>query len=101
MPGLLADLVRREKVQSVVLGASWAGYRDKGMLIEREGRRLPLDTIEGKDAFYANLEGYVRMLQGQGAEVFLVLGVPSHGRFDPSAMVTRSLTSLSRRSGCR
>jgi hypothetical protein len=94
MPGLLADLVRREKVQSVVLGASWAGYRDKGMLIEREGRRLPLNTIVGKDAFYANLEDYVRMLQRHEAEVYLVLGVPSHGRFDPGAMVRRSLTSL-------
>jgi len=67
---------------------------------DRTRRRwLPLDTTEGKDAFYANLEGYVGMLQGQGAVVFLVLGVPSHGRFDPSAMVRRSL--ISSRSGCR
>ena len=42
LPGILVDLVRREKVQSVVLGAAWAGYSDEGMLIEREGRRVAL-----------------------------------------------------------
>jgi hypothetical protein len=69
MPGLLADLVRRERVQSVVLGALWASYRDKNMLIERKGKKLPSDTQEGNDAFYANLEDYVRMLQSEGATV--------------------------------
>ena len=94
LPGILVDLVQREKVQSVVLGAAWAGYSDEGMLIEREGRRLPLNTKEGMDAFYANLEDYVRLLQGQGAKVYLVLGVPFHERFNPGKMVTRSLTGF-------
>ena len=76
MPGILASLVRRENVQSVVLGASWPGYSDKGMLIEREGRRLALDTQDGHDAFYANLEDYVRLLQRQGARIYLVAGSP-------------------------
>jgi hypothetical protein len=94
LPGILVDLVQREKVQSVVLGAAWSGYRDKSMLIEREGRRLPLNTREGMDAFYANLEDYVRLLQGHGARVYLVLGVPVHDRFSPGEMVTRSLTGF-------
>jgi peptidoglycan/LPS O-acetylase OafA/YrhL len=94
LPGMLVELVRREKVQSVVLGAAWSGYSAEGMLIEREGRLLPLRTKEGKDAFYANLEDYVRLLQGQGARVYLVLGVPGHHRFDPSEMVARSLTGF-------
>jgi peptidoglycan/LPS O-acetylase OafA/YrhL len=94
LPDILVDLVRREKVQSVVLGAAWSGYGDAGMLIEREGRRLPLNTKEGMDAFYANLEDYVRLLQGQGAKVYLVLGVPVHDRFNPGEMVTRSLTGF-------
>jgi peptidoglycan/LPS O-acetylase OafA/YrhL len=94
LPGILADLVRREKVQSVVLGAGWSGYSDEGMLIEREGRRSPLNTKVGMDAFYANLEDYVRLLQGQGAKVYLVLGLPYHARLDPSNMVARSLTGL-------
>jgi hypothetical protein len=94
LPGLLVDLVQREKVQSVVLGAAWAAYRDEGMLIEREGRRLPLNTTEGMDAFYANLEDYVRMLQGEGAKVYLVVGVPTHHGFNPGEMVTRSLTGF-------
>jgi peptidoglycan/LPS O-acetylase OafA/YrhL len=93
-PDILVDLVRREKVQSVVLGAAWDGYSAEGMLIEREGRRLPLNTTESMDAFYANLEDYVRLLQGEGAKVYLVLGVPVHQRFNPGEMVTRSLTGF-------
>jgi peptidoglycan/LPS O-acetylase OafA/YrhL len=94
LPGILVDLVQREKVQSVVLGAAWSGYGGEGMLIEREGRRLPLNTKEGMDAFYANLEDYVRLLQGHGARIYLVLGVPAHHRFNPGEMVTRSLTGF-------
>lgn len=91
LTGKLIDLVRREKVQSVVLGAAWSGYGAEGMQIEREGRRLPLDTKEGTDAFYANLGDYVRLLQGEGAKVYLVLGMTGHRRFDPSEMIARSL----------
>lgn len=94
LPGILIDLVRREKAQAVVLGAAWAGYNLEGMLIEREGKRLPLNTTEGTDAFYANLEDYVGLLQAQGAKVYLVLGTPVHERFNPGAMVTRSLTGF-------
>jgi peptidoglycan/LPS O-acetylase OafA/YrhL len=91
LPGVLVDLVRREKVQSVVLGAFWSGYSDESILIEREGRRFPLSTTDGVDDFYANLEDYVRLLQGQGAKVYLVLGVPVHRHFNPGEMVTRSV----------
>jgi hypothetical protein len=98
LTSILVDLVQREKVQSVVLGAAWRGYSAEGigesMLIEREGRRLPLNTKEGMDAFYANLEDYIRLLQGQDAKVYLVRGVPRHNRFDPGEMVTRSLTGF-------
>jgi len=94
LPGILVDLVQREKVQSVVLGGAWVNYSGEGMLIEREGKRLPLNTKEGMDAFYANLEDYVRLLQGQGAKVYLVLEVPAHHRFNPGEMVTRSLTGF-------
>jgi peptidoglycan/LPS O-acetylase OafA/YrhL len=94
LPGLLVDLVQREKVQSVVLGAAWVSYSDEDMLIERGGGLLPLSTMEGTDAFYSNLEDYVRLLQGQGAKVYLVLGVPIHDRFNPGKMVTRSLTGF-------
>ena len=90
MPAILTELVRRENIQTVVLGASWAGYGSESMLIERDGRRFSLAMRDGKDAFYANLKDYVRLLQDQGAEVYLVLGVPINGtRFNPSRMVTR------------
>jgi hypothetical protein len=95
MPGILLDLVRREKIETVVLGASWAGYGGVTMQIERHGKRMSLTEPEGRDAFYANLEDYVRLLQGQGAKVYLVLGVPGDlVRFDPNQMITRGLTGF-------
>ena len=81
LPDVLIDLVRRERVQSVVLGAAWGGYEGiEGTLIERRGRRLPLSQPEGVDALYANLEEYVRLLQQHGAKVYLVRGTPTHSR---------------------
>jgi hypothetical protein len=94
LPDILVDLVQRENVQSVVLGAAWGGYSGEGMLIERAGRRLALNTKESMDGFYANLEDYVRLLQSKGAKVYLVLGVPFHERFNPDKMVARSLTGF-------
>jgi hypothetical protein len=94
MPGILIDLVQREKIQSVVLGASWAGYGGESMRIEREGGRLSLDVLDGRAAFYANLEDYVRLLQSHGAKIYLVLGVPVSTRFNPTEMVARTPTSF-------
>jgi len=95
LPAILAELVRREKVQSVVLGASWIGYAGGNMLIERDGRRLAPGTADGQDSFYANLEDYVRLLQGLGANVYLVLGVPGSSSFNPSQMITRGVLGFS------
>ncbi|WP_168213006.1 MULTISPECIES: acyltransferase family protein [unclassified Bradyrhizobium] len=94
LPSILFDLVQREKVQSVVLGAAWSGYINEDMMMEVEGRRLPLTAKEGVDAFYFNLEHYVRLLQSQRATVYLVLAAPAHPRFSPREMVTRSLTGF-------
>ena len=92
MPSILADLVRNEKVQTVVLGASWLGYVGTELSIEREGMRLPLSSTAGKIAFFANLKDYVRLLQSLG-QGYLVLGAPIDvNRFNPSKMVTRGLT---------
>lgn len=85
----LVDLVRRETIRTVVLGASWNGYGSK--IIERDGRSFQINQREGADAFYANLEDYVSRLQELGAKVYLVLPVPNHRRFDPATMVTRSM----------
>ena len=93
LPNILADLVKRERVSSVVLGAAWAGYGEE-MQMEVEGRRIPLNTTEGMDAFFASLEGYIRLLQGEGAKVYLVLRLPDHQRFNPSGMLTRSLSGF-------
>ena len=81
----------------VVLGAWSMGYDGTELPVEREGKRLFLNTTEGKAAFYANLQDYVRLLQSQGATVYLVLGLPNSPRFDPGKMVTRGLTCESLR----
>jgi peptidoglycan/LPS O-acetylase OafA/YrhL len=94
LPGILLDLVQRERLESVVLGASWSGYVDEHMLLERDGRRFPLNTSEGVDAFYANLRDFVQLLQFHGAKVYLVLGPPHHIRFNPAEMVSRSWTGF-------
>ncbi|CAN5193521.1 hypothetical protein BH10PSE11_BH10PSE11_08390 [soil metagenome] len=95
LTSILTDLVRSEKIQSVVLGAAWTGYGGEKQFVERYGERSPLHTLEGKEAFYANLEDYVRLLQGEGATVYLVLGVPGPDRrFNPSEMVSRSMTGF-------
>lgn len=95
LPGILMDLVRREHVQSVVIGAFWPAYNAANRWIERNGKRLSLDTTEGRNDLYANLEDDVRKLQAEGAKVYLVLGLPGpHPRFNPSEMVTRNLTGF-------
>ena len=95
MPGILLDLVRREKIKTIVLGAWWASYNYPLMQIERDGKSMSLADQDGKDAFFANLEDYVRRLRAEDANVYLVLGTPFDGtRFNPSTMVTRSLTGL-------
>src|SRR6202167_2826010 len=48
----------------------------------------------GQAVFFANLEDYVRLLQGLRAKVFLVLEVPGSKRFNPTEMVTRSVTGF-------
>jgi len=64
------------------------------MLIERDGKRSPLN-IDGREVFFANLEDYVRLLQGHGAKIYLVLGVPvQQAHFNPTKMITRGLTSF-------
>jgi hypothetical protein len=94
LPTLLEELVRREGIQSVVLGASWLAYQ--GSTIERNGVELPTSSPEGQIAFFANLDDYVRVLQSLGAKVYLVLGSPVDiNSLNPRAMVTRHFTNLS------
>jgi len=81
LPGILIDVVRRERVQSVVLGGFWYGYGYS-------------QSVERIDAFYADLENYVRVLQSLGAKVYLVLPVPNHPHFNPAEMVKRGITGF-------
>jgi hypothetical protein len=89
----LSALVQREKVQTVVLGPHY--WPRKNAFIEREGKSIPLDEgEEGRRAFYANLEDYVRELK-LNATVYLVLGAPqSLTGLNPQRMVTRGITGV-------
>ena len=89
----LSELVQREKVQTVVLGPHY--WPRKNAFIEREGKSIPLDEgEEGRRAFYANLEDYVRELK-LTATVYLVLGAPqSPTGLNPQRMVTRGVTGV-------
>jgi peptidoglycan/LPS O-acetylase OafA/YrhL len=92
VPKRLSELVQSEKVQTVVLGPHY--WPRKNSLIEREGKSIPLDGEEGRRAFYANLEDYVRELK-PNATVYLVLGSPqSSTGLNPQRMVTRSVTGI-------
>jgi peptidoglycan/LPS O-acetylase OafA/YrhL len=90
----LSELVQGEKVQTVVLGPHY--WPRKNAFIEREGKSIPLDGgEEGRRAFYANLEDYVRELK-LNATVYLVLGAPqSLTGLNPQRMVTRGVTGIS------
>lgn len=89
----LLELVQKEKVRTVVLGPHY--WPRKNAFIEREGKSIPLDGgDEGRRAFYANLEDYVRQLQ-LNATVYLVLGAPrSLTGLNPQRMVTRGVTGV-------
>ena len=80
-------------MQTVVLGPHY--WPRKNALIEREGKSIPLDGgEEGRRAFYANLEDYVRKLQ-LNATVYLVLGAPqSPTDLNPQRMVARGVTGV-------
>jgi peptidoglycan/LPS O-acetylase OafA/YrhL len=90
----LSELVQREKVQTVVLGPHY-WPRKTAAFVEREGKSIPLDGgEEGRRAFYANLEDYVRELK-LNATVYLVLGAPaSITGLNPQRMVTRGVTGV-------
>lgn len=95
LPAVLLDLVQREKIETVVLGGWWAAYPGRDFEIERDGKRTLLSRQDGMDAFFANLEDFVSVLQRQGAKVYLVLGVPmDRVRFSPHALVARGLTGF-------
>lgn len=95
LPTLLTELVRHENIQTVVLGGSWPNIGE-GAEIERGGKRLSSGALEGFEAYYSNLEDYIRSLQALGARIYLVLSPPADStRLSPHKMVTRRLTGFS------
>lgn len=93
VPKRLSELVQRERVQTVILGPHY--WPRATAFIEREGKSIPLDGgEEGRRAFYANLEDYIRELK-LNATVYLVQGTPvSLAGLNPQRMVTRGVTGI-------
>jgi peptidoglycan/LPS O-acetylase OafA/YrhL len=87
-------LIDSQHIGTIVIGAFWAGYTSGDMRIVRHGARLRLNTPQGIDAFYANLEGEVRRLIASGHRVYLVLLPVADSLFNPQDMITRSLTGF-------
>jgi len=94
MPGIVDEIIAKQAIRTVVIGASWGGYTGAAASVEREGTRLTLDAPQGQDAFYANLEDWVHRLRAEGRQVVLILPVPASGHFNPQKMIARSLTGL-------
>ncbi|MFC7553709.1 SGNH hydrolase domain-containing protein [Pseudoroseomonas wenyumeiae] len=90
LPQKAAALAAGQEIRDVVIGAFWQGYATGDAQVERGGTRLPAATPAGQDLLYANLEEQVAALIRAGHRVHLLLPVPTHPRFDPQGMVTRS-----------
>lgn len=90
LPAVTASLIARKHIGTIVLGASWAGYRNSEIGVRRHGVRLKTNTATGVNAFYANLKDEVRHLVRTHHAVYLVLEPITNPRFNPQRMVRRS-----------
>jgi hypothetical protein len=95
MPAIATDLIAKQHIGTVVIGALWAGYRGDSIYVERAGQRMEINSPAAVDDFYANLEDEVRNLIQTGHKVYLILSVPADNRFDPKQMVRRSFAGIS------
>lgn len=94
LPAVMARLIAARRIHTVVIGASWAGYRNGAIRVARHGRELRMDTPAGLTAFYANLQDEVRHLVATGHRVYLVLMPAADAAFAPQNMIRRRLTGF-------
>ena len=77
-------------IATVLLGAFWAGHTAPPAQVEIAGRPAPIDSPAAIDAVFTHLETEVTRLRRLGLRVILLLSPPTHPRFDPRQMVTRT-----------
>jgi peptidoglycan/LPS O-acetylase OafA/YrhL len=94
MPGIVLSLVRQRRIGHVVIGASWTGYASSLDTVLRHGIRHPLDTPDGQHGFFENIADFIVELKNEGADVSVILGVPTHRQFDPSNMLSRDFLGV-------
>lgn len=95
MHDIIRKTVNDNNIGTIVLGASWAGYQGSGLMVSRDGKEIPGHLPEAIEAEYANIEDFVRELQRPGRKVYLILPSPTHGKFDPQSIVSRTMTGYS------
>ncbi len=92
MPDIAERLIAAHHVATVVFGAYWPGNHGPEITVTRGGQRLPLTSAAAGALMAANFEDELRRLTTTGHKVFVVLSSPWGDKFDPEAMIARSLT---------
>ena len=90
LAGMVRDLMARERIGTVVLGAFWPGHFNPPAQVEIGGQVVAIDGAAARAAVFAHLEAEVARLRGMGVRVVLLLTPPVDARFDPRGMVTRN-----------
>jgi len=95
MPDLVSKTIEQNGVGTMVIGASLPTDSGGDVAILRNGKRLTLDTPEGVQAYWSNLEDWVQHWRDKGLEVYLIRRMPMSDSFNATMMVSRSLTGFS------
>jgi peptidoglycan/LPS O-acetylase OafA/YrhL len=90
LAAMVRDLMAREPIHTVILGAFWPGHFNPPAQVEIDGQATPLTTPEAQSAAYAHLEAEITRLRALGLRVVLLLTPPVHPGFDPRQMATRT-----------
>ncbi len=90
LAAMTRDVLARNRIGTVILGAFWTGYLRPEIHIEHDDRLIPTNIPEGIDAVFAALDAEIARLRTAGHRVVLLLPPPAHPDFDPRRMVERS-----------
>jgi peptidoglycan/LPS O-acetylase OafA/YrhL len=77
-------------IKKIVIGGSWNWYfLSKGYYYQDAGRRIGLETDEGRSRAFSDLTAMMEKFKLQGKQVYLLLGNPIDNNFDPHVHVPR------------
>ena len=95
MPDIIAKTIEQNGVGTLVIGASWPTETGGHAAIVRNGQQFMMDTPEGVQAYWSNLEDWVRHWRDKGLEVYLIRLLPMSDSFNTTKFVSRGLTGFS------